>query len=212
MLNIRQEGSLIIIEINKALVPRMVLLAIAVLTITSLVFALDAFVHEAGHIIGCTADSLISPSKGGCSIGGWQNVSYAAGLNVQVPNKTVGPGQLLYFFGGPVTSIIFFFLLTRLQFFREYQVQSKIGLAGIAVFEVGRNMVCGTDNWTGAALFQCSSSVNNLFFVLGFLLVYACIWGILYDKSEKPKMGEKPEMVYRLRSILKPKDKPANSN
>jgi hypothetical protein len=174
---IKDEVLTIAVHRNRLL--NLFILGLGVLSLTSIIFALDAFVHEGGHILGCAADSAVFGTHGGCSVTGTQKMSA-----LDVPNKVTGTEGMFFAIGGPVASIFAAFLITRLGFFRNYKIARMMLLGGIMLFEIGGNMVCGTDHLSGALDNICPGSLKNTIFAISFIMVFAAIGDILYMKSK----------------------------
>lgn len=121
-------------------------------------FFVSFYFHEVGHMLFGSLDGLMRGNVPSFTIGAW--VNHPAVPFLKLPQQTVitdGNGSLNFALGGPIFMILLFAFFSFVGYRRSGNRLWFILLASVFLFEVGGNIICGTDNFFGRPLSVCDA-------------------------------------------------------
>lgn len=167
---------------------RIILSFICGLMAASLAYAVQAAVHELGHMAGCYAGSLIDRDFAKCSISSWQRIYYLPPfLYMTIPEQTMSRSYPLFALGGPLASILFFYWLAVRRESEKNVMPRRAIFAAVLILEMFNNVLCGTDNLEGAPMAFCSEWIAQSAFTASMLVMTAAMAMMVYTVPDEWK-------------------------
>jgi len=121
-------------------------------------FFITYYFHEVGHMLFGFMDGLLRGEVYSFITSHWINHPFLSLIQLPQQTKIIdGQGSLNFMLGGPFFNVLLFAFFSIIGYKMSKNKLWFLLLISVLFFELGGNVICGTDNFTGNPLSICET-------------------------------------------------------